>query len=266
MTQDIIQTSTQSQIRMLTPPAKKERDEKRQKRQCWSLDGDKGSKPKNAGQVHACLPVPGCHYLPASKMASVGIRCWTGSKWITSVNFLFDSSLIRRPPRLHTAQNWSSALFAKKVAWKQLSLSIADTWISCSDRAFQSGSGTAMNMVTDRAKDLKKLGKVRQVNINVKMSKERKHQLRIYGYIYTNDSTTSLDSVKKQKIWLMADVGHRMIVLHQYVHNNLYSDSGSLRYKTDYKARLSYVSCLYLFFLMRGNGKVIGRRKKVGDI
>jgi hypothetical protein len=64
----------------------------------------------------------------------------------------------------------------------------------------------------------------------------------------------------------MADVGHRMIVLHQYVHNNLYSDSGSLRYKTDYKARLSYVSCLYLLFLMRGNGKVIGRRKKVGDI
>jgi hypothetical protein len=40
----------------------------------------KGSKSKNAGQVHACLPVPGCLYLPASRIASVGIRCWTGSK------------------------------------------------------------------------------------------------------------------------------------------------------------------------------------------
>jgi hypothetical protein len=71
----------------------------------------------------------------------------------------------------------------KKAAWKQLSLSLAGIWISCSDRAFQSGSGTA-NLVTDQAKSFKKLGKVRQVNINVTISKERKHQLGIHGYIY----------------------------------------------------------------------------------
>lgn len=71
MTQDIVQTSTHSQIRMLTPAAKKERDERRKKRQYWSLDGDKRIKTEkfwSSSCVSSCSGMS----LSTSKQDSIG--------------------------------------------------------------------------------------------------------------------------------------------------------------------------------------------------